>query len=136
MTSLILFESVVTSLKSDQALVKNIKKRTTKRLRPQPLNTIELQKQLSRKLHLSSAQVMEICEKLYNKGYLSYPRTETNKYSANFNLKKLVEEQKLSDDWGDFASKIADGTYWKGPRNGTKDDGAHPPIHPIKLAKK
>ena len=30
---------------------------------------------------------------------------------------------------------MLDGSMWKGPRNGNKDDRAHPPIHPVKLAK-
>ena len=45
--------------------------------RPIPLNTIEAQKLISTKLRISSEQCMQIMEKLYNKGYLSYPRTET-----------------------------------------------------------
>jgi DNA topoisomerase-3 len=31
-------------------------------------------------------------EKLYNKGYLSYPRTETNKYVKSINLRELVQK--------------------------------------------
>ena len=42
----------------------------------------------------------------------------------------------MSKEWGDFANKIVQGDYWSGPRNGKLDDGAHPPIHPVKLAKR
>ena len=72
------------------ANVLTVAKRQTKKLRPQPLNTIEAQKLISRKLHISPAQSMEIMEKLYNKGYLSYPRTETNTYNKTINLRDLV----------------------------------------------
>lgn len=34
---------------------------------------------------------MEIAEKLYNKGYLSYPRTETNIF-PEMNLRAIVDE--------------------------------------------
>jgi DNA topoisomerase III len=37
---------------------------------------------------------MEIAEKLYNKGYISYPRTETEIFPDAMNLKELVEIQK------------------------------------------
>ena len=47
-----------------------------------------------------------------------------------------MKEHVLSKEWGDFASKIADGDLWEEPRNGKSDDGAHPPIHPVKLAKR
>ena len=33
---------------------------------------------------------MEIAEKLYNRGYISYPRTETNSFSKTINLKTLI----------------------------------------------
>ena len=132
---LIIYEGVVEKLNADEAIVSKVARKTRKRRKPQPLNTIELQKQLSRKLHISSAKTMEIWEKLYNKGYLSYPRTETNKFT-NIDLKKLVKEHVLSKDWGDYASKILEGDLWEEPRNGKSDDGAHPPIHPIKLAKR
>lgn len=58
--------------------------------RPLPLNTIELQKLASRKLHISSSRLMEIAEKLYNKGFVSYPRTETDSFLKTINLKELI----------------------------------------------
>jgi len=35
---------------------------------------------------------MEIMEKLYNKGFLSYPRTETTKYNPTINLRDIVNK--------------------------------------------
>ena len=61
---------------TDACITKATKERTTK-IRPEPLNTINMQKLISRKLKMSSAKAMEIAEKLYNKGFISYPRTET-----------------------------------------------------------
>lgn len=46
---------------------------------------------------------MEILEKLYNKGYLSYPRTETNKYDKSINLKEIVDRFNNHDIFGNFA---------------------------------
>ena len=42
-------------------------------------------------------------EKLYNRGYLSYPRTETNVYNKTINLKELVSKLENSQDFGEFA---------------------------------
>jgi len=71
---------------------------------------------------------------LYRKGFISYPRTETNKYPKSFNLREIVEAQSTSFEWGEFAGEIlAAGTN---PRNGNKSDEAHPPIHPLKYATK
>ncbi len=62
--------------------------------RPLPMSTIEFNKMSTKKLHITSAQSMEIAEKLYNKGYISYPRTETEIFPDAMNLKELVEIQK------------------------------------------
>ena len=75
-------------------------------------------------------------EKLYNKGFLSYPRTETNKYVKSINLRDLVSKLDKLEHLGHFAKKISSGETWGGPRNGTQDDKAHPPIHPVKVAHK
>lgn len=77
---------------------------------------------------------MKLAEKLYNNGYISYPRTETTCFSNKFNLKKLAQNHVDSPDWGEFATKLTEGTMYKGPRKGKQDDKAHPPIHPVKLA--
>ena len=75
---------------------------------------------------------MAAMEKLYNMGYLSYPRTETTRYNPTINLKKIVSELGKNTEFGDFARRVESGEMYGGPRNGNKDDKAHPPIHPVK----
>jgi DNA topoisomerase-3 len=70
---------------------------------------------------------MDIMEKLYQRGILSYPRTETNTFNPTINLRKIVNELEKSEVFGDFASKVASGQMWGGPKNGKQDDKAHPP---------
>jgi len=43
---------------------------------------------------------MEIMEKLYNRGFISYPRTETNIYHKSINLREIVK--RLEKEEGDF----------------------------------
>ena len=54
---------------------------------------------------------MEIMEKLYNKGFLSYPRTETNKYNKTINLKALVEKH-LNGPCGEHVDEMLNGDMW------------------------
>lgn len=77
---------------------------------------------------------MGIMEKLYNRGFLSYPRTETTKFNPTINLRKIVSSLEANSEFGDFAKKIGTGEMWGGPKNGKNDDKAHPPIHPVKNA--
>ena len=99
--------------------------------RPVPLSTVELQKLASQHLRISSDKTMDIAEKLYQRGYLSYPRTETDKFKEGFDLQALIGEQRSHPRWGAYAAELLGGAFlW--PRDGGHDDSAHPPIHPVK----
>ncbi|KAG5279433.1 hypothetical protein AALO_G00077730 [Alosa alosa] len=99
--------------------------------RPQPLDTVELEKAASRKLRINAKETMKIAEKLYTQGLISYPRTETNIFPKDLNLTSLVQQQTQDNEWGAFAQGILD-RGGPTPRNGNKSDQAHPPIHPTK----
>lgn len=60
----------------------------------------ELEKTASRKLKINAKETMQIAEKLYTQGYISYPRTETNIFPKELDLANLVQMQTQSPDWG------------------------------------
>ncbi|CAF1077721.1 unnamed protein product, partial [Didymodactylos carnosus] len=114
------------------AKVIDVKGKNKSKWRPVALDTVvkELEKLASRKLRLSGKKTMEIAEKLYTKGMISYPRTETNKFPKEINLVPLVQNQTVDPNWGAFAQRVLnDGPN---PRNGKQTDQAHPPIHPTR----
>ncbi|XP_017050516.1 DNA topoisomerase 3-alpha [Drosophila ficusphila] len=115
-----------------RALVESVTVKPKHKWRPTPLDTVEMEKLGSRKLKLSAKETMSIAEKLYTKGFISYPRTETNQFSKEFALAPLVEMQTGHPDWGAFAQRVVE--WGPNPRNGNKSDQAHPPIHPTKMA--
>jgi DNA topoisomerase-3 len=126
-------EAILATCKAvNLATVENVQQKPKNKWRPQALDTVELEKTGSRKLKLSAKEIMTIAEKLYTQGFISYPRTETNKFSPDINLRQFVEMQTAHPDWGAFAQKVI---QW-GPnaRNGNKSDQAHPPIHPTKFS--
>jgi DNA topoisomerase III len=94
------------------ARVTNVNKKPKTKFRPQPLNTVEATKLISRKLRISPEQAMTIMEKLYNRGFLSYPRTETTKYNPTINLKNIVGNLKQSQAFGNFAERVHNGEMW------------------------
>ncbi len=106
------------------------------------MTTVDLQKGATKYLKLSSAEAMkvtsewnlthfQIAEKLYQEGYISYPRTETAHFADNFDLHTLISTQHSHHIWGHYAVSLSEGRFEK-PRKGKGDDQSHPPIHPIK----
>ena len=115
------------------AIVTGVQEREKRKWRPLPLNTVALQTMASRKLGISSDVAMNIAEELYNKGIISYPRTETENFKQGTDLLELIRRQRDSPAWGAFAARLVDGGEFLWPRVGTHDDQAHPPIHPLQF---
>lgn len=115
------------------AKVTKVQEKPTKKWKPLPLTTVELQKMATRFLHMTGQQAMTVAEKLYNRGFISYPRTETDRFDKGMDLRALVRKQTQDNRWGPFAQDLVDGGFQQ-PRQGRHDDKAHPPIHPITYA--
>ncbi|XP_017774613.1 PREDICTED: DNA topoisomerase 3-alpha [Nicrophorus vespilloides] len=116
------------------ANVENVENKPKNKWRPLPLDTIEMEKNISRKLKITAKETMKVAEKLYTQGFISYPRTETNIFPKELNLRELVEQQTNDNNWGPFANRILEEYGGPNPRQGKKSDQAHPPIHPTKYA--
>ncbi|CAF9909035.1 MAG: DNA topoisomerase [Heterodermia speciosa] len=112
------------------ARVSKMQKKPTSKWRPLPLTTVELQKLGSMYLRMDSQKVMKVAEDLYNKGWISYPRTETDQFDKGIDLRALVQKQAQDRDWGPHAQGLLNGNF-KQPRTGRNNDQAHPPIHPV-----
>ena len=84
----------------------------------------------SRFLHMTSQQIMSIAEKLYQQGWISYPRTETDQFPRNFDLRGIIQKQCRDQTWGQYSQELLDGGF-RTPRSGRHNDQAHPPIHPV-----
>lgn len=116
------------------AKVTKVQEKPTKKWKPLPLTTVEMQKMATRFLRMTGQQAMTVAEKLYNKGFISYPRTETDRFDKGMDLRALVRKQTQDPRWGAFAQNLVDGGGFQQPRQGRHDDKAHPPIHPITYA--
>lgn len=114
-----------------EAVVEAVTMKDNFKSRPLALNTVELMKMASAGLGIGPHTAMQIAERLYTQGYISYPRTETTSYPANFDLRGVLKQFERSNEYGDEARNIL--SDFTAPRKGT-DCGDHPPITPMKLA--
>ncbi|CAG0894470.1 unnamed protein product [Cyprideis torosa] len=116
----------------EEAKVISVTTKEKSKARPAALNTVELLRAASSGLGLSPHHAMQIAERLYTQGYISYPRTETTSYPDNFDLKGTLAQHVSHPDWGNHAKGLmAEGI--SRPKKGT-DVGDHPPITPMRCA--
>jgi DNA topoisomerase III len=124
---IIIFEQC---LDAKRARISKVQKRPTTKWRPLPLTTVELQMQGSRFLRMSGQEIMKHAEKLYQNGWISYPRTETDQFPNGFDLRAIIGKQTEDGTWGQYAQGLLNGAF-RTPRSGRHNDQAHPPIHPV-----
>lgn len=117
-----------------EGVVEEYVEETTFKHPPIPLNTVELEARASRFLNLRPQVALNLAEELYRRGYISYPRTETEVYSPLIDLKSMVTSFRNHPIYRSFSERLLKSPL-KSTR-GSRDDKAHPPIHPVKSATK
>ncbi|KAG7360153.1 DNA topoisomerase [Nitzschia inconspicua] len=131
MITLALYESC---METQTAVVTQLSGRPKNKWRPVPLATVELQKRASRYLRIGSETLMSAAEELYQQGYISYPRTETEKFRPEFQHQPLIQDfaNLNTGPFADYANRLLNENGFQNPRAGQHDDQAHPPITPCK----
>ncbi|XP_012081967.1 DNA topoisomerase 3-alpha isoform X2 [Jatropha curcas] len=132
-SAVVLYEMCV---QEPTATVTKVQQQEKNKYPPYPLSTIELEKRASRYFRMSSEHTMKVAEDLYQAGFISYPRTETDCFSSRTDLQTIVQEQQPHPIWGSYAQRLLDHGegLWRNPSSGGHDDKAHPPIHPTKFS--
>ena len=124
---------------SDKRLFcEDIKTSETRRLRPEPLNTVEFLKLASKFLGIGPQAAMRSAEHLYLSGYVSYPRTESSSYPPSFDFADTLQQQRPHPEWGRYAEQLllsTKGGDWSHLARKGVDVGDHPPITPVALAR-
>jgi len=105
------------------ALVEDFQLKDEIEHKPLPTETDIMLQELSKIMGLSATKIMALAEMLYGEGYISYPRTETNMWLTvdHKSILRMLSSTPLGRN-------INLSTL--NPRDGKKNDGAHPPIYP------
>lgn len=70
------------------------------------------------------------------KGFISYPRTETNSFPPTMHVPQLVKRLENTTEFGGYVNKLLEGGKFAKPKVGNQNDQAHAPIHPVKPTEK
>ena len=111
--------------------ISNVKGRTREDKPPSPFNTTMLIR-AANTLGMQASKIMSVAERLYNEGYISYPRTDNTVYPDNLDLREVCETlskgpYKKASDYILSKDKIK-------PTMGKKRTTDHPPIYPTDYA--
>ncbi len=102
-----------------------------------PFDLTALQLEASRALRYDPSRTLAIAQSLYERSYISYPRTSSQKLPASLGLKGIIEELSKNRLYKDYAETLIRQGRFK-PLEGKKEDEAHPAIfptgeHPVNL---
>lgn len=65
---------------------------------------------------MPSEHTMKVAEKLYNEGYISYPRTETTFFKEGTDLKGILGNFLPSQQFGAYTDKLLNQGHYCHPR--------------------
>jgi len=114
---------------SKKAKVREINKEIIKVPPPTPFNTTTFLQAASTHLKLSASKAMEIAERLYMNGWISYPRTDNTVYPKTMNIQGILKILERSPFSNEASEVLRNGRAV--PMRGKKFATDHPPIHPV-----
>ncbi|HKW05210.1 MAG TPA: DNA topoisomerase I [Nitrososphaerales archaeon] len=114
---------------SKEAHVESVKEFFFSESPPFPFNLSDLQAESYARFKIPPHVTLKIAQKLYLRALISYPRTGSQKLPESIGLQKIIYRISLIPGYKILAANVLrDGR--KSPKQGLKDDLAHPAIHP------
>jgi len=126
-------EEILNGCQGKDSIVEEVKISEITRMPPAPFNLGGLQAEAYRIFGLAPKKTQSIAQNLYLEGYISYPRTSSQKLPPSIDYEKILIG--LSED-PRFKEKIVRLKKPLKAHEGEKEDEAHPAIHPTGLLPK
>jgi DNA topoisomerase-1 len=114
------------------ATIGKIDKRQFRQLPPTPFDLTTLQTEAYRCFKISPKNTLSIAQELYTAGYISYPRTSSQKLPPKIGYEKITSALAQQGDYSKLAASLLKKTLK--PNEGKKTDPAHPAIFPTGIA--
>ncbi len=120
-------DEIIKKCKGKKAVVANIEVKEFKQRPPFPFDLTSLQIEAYSTLGISPQKTLEIAQELYTNGWISYPRTSSQKLPVNIGYKKIIAS--LSKIFEKECKYLMNKKELR-PNEGKKEDPAHPAVYP------
>ena len=94
-----------------------------------PFDLTSLQLEASRTLGLDPSKTLALAQTLYERSYISYPRTASQKLPYSLNLPRIINALATNPKYKEIAGALIKASRFR-PIEGRKEDEAHPAIYP------
>lgn len=94
-----------------------------------PFDLTSLQLEASRVFRIDPSRTLAVAQSLYEKSYISYPRTSSQKLPATLGLPRIITAMSKIADYTEIANNLIKMSRFR-PAEGLKEDEAHPAIYP------
>jgi DNA topoisomerase I len=112
-----------------QTTVKQVSSSQFNQAPPTPFDLTTLQIECFRVHSIVPKETLDLAQDLYINGYISYPRTSSQKLPPELGFKKILTELAKQETYAKLSSALLTMPILK-PNNGEKEDEAHPAIYP------
>ena len=103
---------------------------TEQMIRPYPpFDLTSLQVEASRTLRMDPSATLATAQSLYERAYISYPRTSSQKLPQTLGLSRIIGDLAKNPTYEQLAKKLMGENRYR-PNEGMKTDEAHPAIFP------
>ncbi|MDE1850108.1 MAG: DNA topoisomerase I [Candidatus Micrarchaeota archaeon] len=94
-----------------------------------PFDLTSLQLEANRTFGIDPSRTLALAQSLYERSYISYPRTSSQKLPATLNLPRIIKALAANPRYKEHAEKLISASRFR-PAEGFKEDEAHPSIYP------
>jgi len=122
-------ERIFRSCKGKNATVRAVQKRKYRQKPPVPFNTTDLLSEAYAQFKYSPRQAMAIAESLYQAGFISYPRSSSQKLPPSINYRRILEALAKLKPYAELAKVLLSKAKLQ-PNEGKRTDPAHPAVYP------
>ncbi|MFT4304224.1 MAG: DNA topoisomerase I [Candidatus Woesearchaeota archaeon] len=126
-------DEIISKTKNPKAKIRKKEVTQFKQQPPFPFDLTSFQVECYRVHKISPKETLSIAQELYTSGYISYPRTSSQKLPAKLGYNKLLSALAQNPKYSTLAKKLLSKKILK-PNEGPKEDDAHPAIYPTGIA--